>query len=132
LDVDTYRYFQRLWLTVELGIDSGLDVYGRPISAGYILLSITVAPMPGVIIDEPLWPISRPFRVDGVEEEFWVYEGKLTVSLPLIFSEEGDDQTVQITIPYQACSATPCFFPSTIRLELPLRVGDHIERPRSR
>jgi len=132
LDADIYRYFQRLWLTVELDIDSGLHVYGQPIPAGYIPLSITVAPMPGVIIGEPLWPTPRPLRVDGVEEEFWVYEGKLTMSLPLTFAEEGDDHTVQVVIRYQACSATHCCLPSTIRLGLPLRVGDHIERPRSR
>lgn len=132
LDSETYRFFQRLWLTVELSIAPGLHVYGQPIPEGYIPLSIAVAPIEGLIVGEPEWPEPHPDQVEGLEEALFVYEEKVAVSLPLTFTQEGDDQTLQITVRYQACSATDCFLPSTTRLQLPVQAGDLVDRPRRR
>jgi Disulphide bond corrector protein DsbC/AhpC/TSA family len=130
LDSATYRFFQRLWLTVELLIDPGLHVYGRPLPEGYIPLSIAVAPLEGLIVGEPRWPAPHPYRVEGLDEEFSVYEGNVAVSLPLTFTQEGDDRTLHVTVRYQACSDTDCFLPSTITLQMPVKAADLVERPR--
>ena len=130
LDSETYRFFQRLWLTVELIIAPGLHVYGRPISEGYIPLSIEVSPIPGLVVGAPEFPMPHPYRVEELDEELSVYEGKVAVALPLTFTQEGDDQTVRVTVRYQACSATDCLLPSTVRLELPVKAADLIDRPR--
>jgi DsbC/DsbD-like thiol-disulfide interchange protein len=68
----------------------------------------------------------------GLAEELFVYTGKVAVSLPVTLTAEGDDQTLHVTIRYQACSATDCFLPSTVTLSLPLQTADHIDRPRRR
>ena len=130
LDSETYRLFQRLWLTVELTIDPGLHLYGRPIPEGFVPLSIAVAPLEGLVVGEPQWPAPHPYAVEGIDEELSVYEGNVAVSLPLSFTQEGDDQTLRITVRYQACSDTDCFLPSTITLQLPVKAADLVERPR--
>lgn len=130
LDSETYRFFQRLWLTVELTIDPGLHVYSQPIPEGYIPLTIEVAPVAGMVVGEPTWPAPRRYRIAGLDEEFFVYEDKVKVSLPVTLTEEGDDQTLQITMRYQTCSDTDCFLPGATRVELPLQAADHVERPR--
>jgi DsbC/DsbD-like thiol-disulfide interchange protein len=130
LNAPSYRFFQRLWLTVELTIDPGLHIYGRPIPAGYIPLTIEVAPLAGMVVGEPRWPAPQQYRVAELVEEFFVYEGTIKVSLPVTLTEEGGDQTLQVTVHYQACSATDCFVPTVTRLELPVHAADHIERPR--
>jgi hypothetical protein len=130
LDASSYRFFQRLWLTVELTIDAGLHVYGQPIPVGYIPLAIEVTPIEGMVVGEPTWPVPQRYHIRGLEEEFFVYEGQVKVALPVTLTEEGDDQTLQVTVHYQACSATVCFVPHTTRVELPLQAADHIERPR--
>lgn len=130
LDSDTYRFFQRLWLTVELTIGPGLHVYGHPIPEGYIPLSIDVASVEGVIVGKPEFPTTHPYRVEGLDEELHVYEGKVRVSLPLTFTQEGDEQTIHVTVRYQACSATDCLLPSTVKLPLPLKAQDLVDRPR--
>ena len=79
LDSETYRFFQRLWLTVELIIDPGLHIYGRPIPEGYIPLSIAVAPLDGLVVGEPRWPAPHPYRVEGLDEALSVYEGNVAV-----------------------------------------------------
>jgi DsbC/DsbD-like thiol-disulfide interchange protein len=132
LDTDTYRFFQRLWLTVELTIEPGVHVYVRPIPEGYIPLSVDVASVAGMVVGKPAWPTPRTCRVEALDEEFCAYEGQLRLTLPVTLTEEEGDQTLEVTVRYQACSATDCLLPNTIRLELPLKAADHIERPRRR
>jgi DsbC/DsbD-like thiol-disulfide interchange protein len=95
-------------------------------------LSITVAPLPGVLVGTPQWPTPRPLRVEGLEEQFLVYTGKVSIALPLSFTEEGDDLRVQVTVGYQTCSDTDCYAPGTVVLELPVQADDLVERPRRR
>jgi hypothetical protein len=130
LDSETYRFFQRLWLTVELTIDAGLHVYGRPIPEGYIPLSIAVAPLAGLVVGEPQWPAPHLYRLEGLDEALSVYEGNVAVSLPLTFTQEGAEQTLHVSVRYQACSDTDCFLPSTITLQVPVKAADLVERPR--
>jgi DsbC/DsbD-like thiol-disulfide interchange protein len=131
LDSDTYRFFQRLWLTVELAIAPGLHVYGQPVPAGYMPLSIDLASVAGLIVGTAQWPAPHSWHVAGLDEQFYVYEGKVTVSIPVTLTQE-DDQTLQITVRYQACSMTDCFAPRTVELQMPVQAAEHIERPRRR
>jgi hypothetical protein len=132
LDSTTYRFFQHLWLTVELTITPGLHVYGQPSPAGCMPLTIEVTSIARVVIGMPRFPPPRPYHLDGLDEDFFVYEGKVTVSVPLTFTQEGDEQTVYVTIRHQACSATDCLRPSTMTLSLSVQAMDLIERPRRR
>ena len=131
LDSDTYRFFQRLWLTVEFTIAPGLHVYGQPVPAGYMPLSIDLAPAAGLVVGTAQWPAPQPLHIAGLDEQFYVYEGKVTVSVPVTLTQE-DDQTLQVTIRYQACSMTDCFAPRTFALQVPVQAAEHIERPRRR
>ena len=131
LDSDTYRFFQRLWLTVELTIAPGLHVYGQPVPAGYMPLSIDLAPAAGLVVGTAQWPAPHPLHIAGLDEQFYVYEGKVTVSVPVTLTQE-DDQTLQVTVRYQACSMTDCFAPHTFALQVPVQAAEHIERPRRR
>ena len=67
----------------------------------------------------------------GCDEQFHVYEGKVIVSLPVTLTQE-DDQTLQTTVRYQACSMTDCFAPRTFELQVSVQAAEHIERPRRR
>ena len=132
LQSDTYRWFQRLWLKVELTLPPGLHVYGQPIPEGYIPLSVEVAPIEGLEIGAPEFPTPHPYRIEGLEEEFVVYEQTVVVSVPLTFTKEGDDQTIHVTVRYQACSDAGCFVPQTVALQLPVKGADLVEWPRSK
>jgi cytochrome c biogenesis DsbD-like protein/AhpC/TSA family protein len=129
LDSDTYRWFQRLWLTVEVTPALGLHVYGQPIPDGYIPLSVEVEPIDGLEIGLPEFPTPQPYRIAGLDEEFFVYERHVEVSVPLTFTREGDDLTLHLTVRYQACSEADCFPPQTVRLQLPVKAADLIEWP---
>ncbi len=127
LDSPTYRFFQRLWLTVELAVAPGLHLYGYPIPEGYIPVSVDIAPLEGVQLGGPTWPLPRPFRVEGLDEAFFVYEGTIRVSVPVTFTtRDAGDQTLRVTVRAQACSATECLPPHSVTLDLPVRAVAHI------
>jgi peroxiredoxin len=127
LESDTYRWFQRLWLTIELSLAPGLHVYGQPIPDGYIPLSVDVAPIDGLEVGAPEFPTPHPYRMEGLDEEFVVYERNVAVSLPLTFTKEGEDETLHITIRYQACSEEGCFPPQAVHLQIPVKAADLVE-----
>jgi peroxiredoxin len=129
LDSPTYRMMQRLRLTVELQIEDGLHVYGEPIPDGYVPLSIEVAPIEGLEMGALDAPVPSPFRVAGLDEQFFVYDGVVEVTLPLTFTVATANQTLEILVRYQACSATDCRPPDALRLRLPVAKLALVERP---
>jgi hypothetical protein len=123
LDSPTYCAFQRLHLTVELAVAPGFHIYGEPIPQGYVPLSVDVAPIDGLELWPMRWPSPHPFSVDGLDEDFWVYEGTIRGTLPFSFTAPpgAGDQVVQATVRYQACSTSTCHPPEGVRLEMPVQ-----------
>ena len=68
----------------------------------------------------PSIPLARPFRVDGIDEQFLVHEGRVEAVVPFSIDASPGDLTLAVTVDYQACSAVDCFPPAQLRLELPL------------
>jgi peroxiredoxin len=126
-DAGAYRIYQRLRLNVQVVVPSGWHVYGLPIPEGYVPLSVSVAPVEGLEVGEPVLPTPHPFRVEGLEEQFFVYDGTVSVAVPLVFTKNVGDQTLQIEVRFQACSTDQCQRPNRVRLDLPVKVEKHGE-----
>lgn len=127
LDAGEYRTHQRLRLKVEVMVRSGWHVYGLPIPDGYVPLSVTLDPIEGLEVGEPVLPTPHPFRVEGLDEQFFVYEGKVTVAVPVVFTRNVGDQTLHVEVRFQACSADQCQRPNGLRLDLPVTAEKHVE-----
>jgi hypothetical protein len=122
LDSTTYRYFQRLRLSVELTIEPGLHIYGSPIPEGYAPLSVEVAPIEGLEVREAVMPEPHPFQIEGLDEQFVVHEGSVLVTVPVTFAKrDAGDQVLQVSVRYQACSTSDCLMPASVSLELPVK-----------
>ena len=123
LDSPTYAWFQRLRLTVEVSIDDGLHVYGRPAPDGSVPLSVEVEPIAGLEIGEVEGPEPHSMRVEGLEGMFSVYEGTIRLAVPLTFTAPpgGGDHVLRVTVQYQACSDTACSLPASAQLTVPVR-----------
>jgi peroxiredoxin len=102
LDAGEYRIHQRLRVKVEVVVPSGWHVYGLPVPDGYVPLSVTLAPIVGLEVGEPVLPTPHPFRVEGLDEQFFVYDGKVTVAVPLVFTRNVGDQTLHVEVGFQA------------------------------
>lgn len=122
LDSPTYAFFQRLHANVEVSVAPGFHVYGHPAPAGFRPLAVEVAPIDGVEIGTASWPAPHLFKMDGLDEQFWVHEGKARSALPLTFSGPpgAGDHVIHVTVSYQACSDSACLAPASISLSLPV------------
>jgi peroxiredoxin len=122
LDSPSYAFFQRLRLTVELGIDPGLHVYGRPVPEGNVPVTVDVAPIEGLDVGPAEFPAAHRMTIEGLDDEFWVYEGTLRVRVPLIFGAApgSGDHVVRVTVTFQACSDSSCALPASVELALPI------------
>ena len=121
LDSPTYYAYQRVGLQVELTIAPGWHIYGPSTPKGYIPLALTVASQPaGAQLGPIPWPVTRPFRVAGLAEEFAAYDGKVRIDAPVEFIiDRGSGQArLDVGIAFQACNATECFAPSAITVLL--------------
>jgi hypothetical protein len=82
---------------------------------------VQVAPIAGVEIGEAALPPTRPFRIAGLDEQFFVYERSVRAVLPVMVTvRDAGDLLVQVDVRYQACSDTDCLPPVSATLELPL------------
>ena len=131
LDSPTYGWFQRIHLIVELTIAPGFHVYGQPVPEGYIPLSLAIEPIEGLLIGEAKWPAPHRFVLEGLDEEFWVYEGTIRGSLPFTFTAQpgAGDQVIRATISFQACTESYCLEPAKVRFELPIEEIALVDRP---
>jgi peroxiredoxin len=130
LDSPTYSFFQRLRLAIEVRVAPGLHVYGQPIPEGYVPLSVEVAPIAGLEAGPLRCPAPHRFRVEGLDDEFWVHEGTIRGALPLTFTGApgSGDQIVRVTVSYQACSTTTCLPPAAATFALPVREVALVDR----
>ena len=127
LDAAQYRIYQRLRVHVEVVVPSGWHVYGLPIPEGYVPLSVSVAPIEGLEVGEPVLPTPHPFRVEGLEEQFFVYDGTVSVAVPAVFTQNVGDQTVRLEVRFQACSADQCQRPHRISVSLRIQAETHVD-----
>ena len=109
-------------LAVDLTIDPGLHVYGHPVPEGFIPLSIdVVAPLAGLCVGTPVFPPPTPHQMEGFDEALFIYEGDLSVTIPLTCTAGVDATALEVKVRYQACSDRGCFMPQTVDLSLPMR-----------
>ena len=121
LDSSSYFAYQRLGLHLELKIGPGWHIYGPVVPTGYTGLRIEAkSEPPGVTVGTPRWPETRPFRVEGLDELFAVYEGTLDVTVPLdfIINRGSGSVRLEIGVRFQACSDRECLPPTSLALTL--------------
>ncbi len=131
LDKPTYSWGQRLWLTVELDVPDGLHVYGSPIPEGYYPLAIDIEPVDRIIVGDMQLPEAQPFRVEGLDEAFVVYEGRVRVTVPITFMlVDAGAVELKLRVSFQACTATDCLMPESALLVLDVPEEPLVERPK--
>lgn len=98
---------------------------------GFIPLSVTIEPIEGVEVGKAEWPEPHRWRIEGLDEEFWVFDEKVRGSIPLTFNLQpgSGDRIVRATVAFQVCDATTCLLPARVPLELPVEEVGLVDRP---
>ena len=126
------KLMQQLDLYVRIDLDEGLHAYGQPVPEGYLATEVTVTGPEGLRVGEPQYPPTKPFRVEALNEEFQVFEGRVEIVVPLVSAvREGEHVSIDVEVRYQACDDRECFLPQTERLHLEAPLGA-LNRPQRR
>jgi peroxiredoxin len=120
----SFRPYEKYLLHVDLDLDHGIHVYGRPVSADYQALDIALGPVDGLETEPVEWPQPRPLRIEGLGEEFFCYDDELRLSVPFNVQQMHEQTVLHVLIRYQACTETVCYPPAEIALRLLLRGED--------
>jgi hypothetical protein len=122
---------QRGDLYVRIELDEGLHVNGPKVPDGFFATEVTVTAPEGVRVGETMYPQTTPFKIEGIDEQFDVFEGGVEVSVSLISTlREGETLPLEIAVQYQACNDRECFLPQQQTLHLDVPIG-RLNMPRA-
>ena len=126
------KFMQQIDLYVRIDLDEGLHAYGQPVPEGYFATEVIVTGPEGLRVGEPQYPPTKPFRIEALDEEFQVFEGRVEIVVPLVSAvREGEHVPIDVEVRYQACDDRECFLPQTERLHLDVPLGT-LNRPQRR
>ena len=118
----TYVRWQETRLHVLIDIEAGWHIYGRPIPDGYIPLTVDVESVPELEVRSPEYPAARPFRIEGLDDAFHVYETRVEVLVPFAVKVAAGFGSVglKVNVGYQTCNEAECLPPDHLTIELSL------------
>lgn len=129
LDAPVVAANQLQALRLRLSARSGVHLYTEPVPDGLKPLAVALGGNAALRVREPVLPAGRPFTVTGLDDRFFVVEGRIDVTCEFFVeasADTSDDPPRQVTLTvdvrYQACTEIECFPPKRVRLELPLTV----------
>ncbi len=121
---DGLAFMQHGDLYVRIELAEGLHVNGPEAPEGFFATEVRVTGPDGLRVGEPEYPPTTAFRIEGLDEEFQVFEGGVEVVVPLISAvREGDSVPIDVEVQFQACNDGECFLPKTERLHLDVPVA---------
>lgn len=126
------KFMQRAELYVRIDLAEGQHVNGPETPTGYFPTEVLVTGPAGLRVEEPRYPATKPFRVQGLSEEFQVLDSDVEIVVPLVSAiREVDSIPIEIEVRYQVCDERECFLPQTERLRLDVPLGQ-LTRPQQR
>ena len=120
LDADSFVRGERIGLRVAIQIAPDLHLYGQPLPEGYIPTTLVIAVPETVTVEPVRYPPPHTLHTDWLNEDLSVYDGAITLTTALVFTEQREDITITATLRYQACTTDECFLPAHLTFTLPM------------
>ena len=123
---------QRSLIYVNLELDKGLHVYGGPIPDGYVKTEVHATGTEGLEFGEPEFPPTKPFRIEGIDDEFHTFDGKVEIVVPVVSTiREAGTAEIVLTVRFQACNDAMCYLPRTEKLTIELTTAPSVKSAES-
>jgi Disulphide bond corrector protein DsbC/AhpC/TSA family len=121
-DSPEYVRWQETRLHLIFDVEPGWHVYGRPVPYGYTAVAVDIEAIPEVAVKPVEPPPTRPLRIESLDEDFQVHEGRFEIRVPFAVNVPQGRGSVEfkIAVHYQACSDAECLPPATLMFELSL------------
>jgi hypothetical protein len=136
----------KLWdedyIRVRTGVTVRVVVHAS-IEAGYYIvaaggtnvkltpLTLKMAPVEGITLGAPEYPIAKPVRLQQDGGELPGFEGLLEIGLSLQVSPDAkwESKPVIGTLAYQACDGRKCFPPASVPIQLNVEIRPAEPKP---
>lgn len=110
---------------IGVAIADGYHIQANPASGEFLIpVQLDLEPAGAVRPGEPAYPPGQPYRLEGTPDDIMVYAGSVEIVVPLLadVSAQAGDAVLRGTIRYQACDARSCLAPTSIAVELAVRI----------
>ena len=112
LDKGALKAGQSALLQIRLSVREPFHVNANPASADYLIATqVIVPPRPGLIIGTPIYPQGTPKKFSFFDKPLSVYQGTVTVKVPLRAGASFKAQPINGIVKYQACNDQSCLPP---------------------
>lgn len=111
--------------TVTLNIEEGFHINSNEPGDKYLIATkLTASSEEGVNAGAPVYPSGLRKKYPYSEQELSVYEGDVTIKLPVKASAEASkgSRSLRAQVIVQPCSDTECFQPRTLSLTIPVTI----------
>ena len=123
---------QRVTLLLDFELAEKRHAYA-PGVVGYRPLGVRLEPSPLFTARQPVFPASRPYRFEPLDETVPVFEGRFRVTQDITLGDgralaqplKDRDPRIEVvgSLDYQVCSDTVCFPPATLPLRFTLALA---------
>ena len=131
----TFRQGIRREILVRFRLSEGLHVYGDPVPAGMVPVSIDIEGPEGLVVEPEIRQPTKPLLVEATGTELPVWSDQVDFRIPVypvgeLASEvrplDQDSARVRVRVRYQACDEHVCLLPrdESFELQIPLDVVD--------
>lgn len=113
-------------VSIEVEVKCGLHIQANELDEDSPLIATTleVNDDNGITTHKPVFPPTVKFRMQGMDNDWDVYEGMFEIKVPVKVDEnlQKGKYLLRAELIYQACDNKMCFFPRTIPVQIPLIV----------
>ncbi len=113
-------------LTVSFKIKDGYHIQANKVKDNSLVpVELKMYEQDGMAFGEPIFPPWKQLKLAGVEEQLWVFEETVDVTIPVSISrnQRSGDYLIRGKICYQACDSLKCFVPREMEFELMVKIG---------
>jgi hypothetical protein len=116
---------KRIMIPVEVKVKEGYHIQANKVNdESLIPAKLEITPIPQLIVELPVFPDHKLFRLESTEDDLNVFDGKFEIKVPIKTASgtAAGRYILKAAFRYQACDHKSCFFPRTINIELPVVV----------
>jgi len=113
---------------VRFQLDEGVHLYAEPVPPNFRGVDVRLTGDDRIHVEETAPLVGHEFSIEGLDEQFFVVEGTVDMSIPFFLltnrDTAGDGSRVvpfRVVVSYQACTADDCYLPERVELILDLR-----------
>ena len=113
---------------IRFQLDEGVHLYTEPVPSGFRAVDVQLAGDDRIHVEETAPLIGHEFSIAGLDEDFFVVEDTVDMSIPFFLLTNRDTAgdgsravPLQVIVSYQACTADDCYLPERVELALDLR-----------